>query len=45
MSRFFTGEGDTYDNAADKSAWRQETCSGRWDSSRVPGFNWRSSGS
>jgi hypothetical protein len=42
MSRFFTGEGDTYDNAKDKSAWREETCSGRWDSSRVPGFNWRS---
>ena len=37
MSRFFTNspDADTYDNAADKSAWREETCSGGWDSSRI----------
>jgi hypothetical protein len=31
MSHFFTGEGDTYENATDKAAWMEETTSGKFD--------------
>ena len=31
MARFFTGEGDTYENAEDKDKWLKETTSGAYD--------------
>ena len=31
MARFFTGEGDTYENAKDKGTWLKETTSGAYD--------------
>lgn len=31
MARFFTGEGDTYENAEDKDTWLKETTSGEYD--------------
>jgi hypothetical protein len=31
MARFFTGEGDTYENAEDKDTWLKETTSGAYD--------------
>eukprot|EP01043_Picozoa_sp_COSAG02_P045176 COSAG02_NODE_4107_length_5769_cov_7.499471_1_plen_238_part_00 len=31
MSHFFSGEGDTYENATDKAAWMAETMSGEYD--------------
>jgi hypothetical protein len=31
MSHFFTGSGDTYENAEDKDMWMAETMSGQYD--------------
>ena len=36
MAQFFTGEGDTYENAEDKDTWMKETTSGKYDWSAVP---------
>ena len=36
MAQFFTGEGDTYENAEDKDTWMKETTSGKYDWSAAP---------